>query len=288
MQTPPRLFDRRRIARQRARALARSGDGDARFLLDHAARDIVERLAFVSRDFSHALDLGAHDDALGEALLGTGRVERVTRLGPGRGATWVAGDEEALPFAPASFDLVVSALSLHLVNDLPGTLVQARRALKPDGLFLALLPGAGTLHELRDALAGAEAELRGGAAMRVAPFVEVRDAGALLQRAGFALPVADQDALRVRYATPFAILRDLQAMGATNPLAEREPLRRTVLARAAELYPADPDGRYGATFNLISLSGWAPHESQQKPLAPGSAKTRLADALGAVERPLRN
>ena len=258
------------------------------FLLDHAVRDIADRLAFVSRRFPHALDLGAQGDALGEVLLAGGQVERVTRLGPGRGPGWVAGDEEALPFAPASFDLVVSALALHLVNDLPGTFVQARRALKPDGLFLALLPGAGTLAELRDALAGAEAELRGGAAMRIAPFVEVRDAGALLQRAGFALPVADQDTLRVRYATPFALLRDLQAMGATNPLAEREPLRRSVLARASELYACDPDGRFGATFNLVSLSGWAPHASQQKPLAPGSAKTRLADALGAVERPVRN
>ncbi|MEM7566902.1 MAG: methyltransferase domain-containing protein [Pseudomonadota bacterium] len=292
VQAPPRLFDRRRIARQRARAQdAAQGDASARFLLDHAIKDIVDRLGFVSRQFTHALDLGAQDEALGDALQVSGQVERVTRLGPaGTGASWVRGDEEVLPFAPASFDLVVSALTLHTVNDLPGTLVQVRRALKPDGLFLALLPGAGTLAELRDSLAAAEAELRGGAAMRVAPFVEVRDAGALLQRAGFALPVADLDPLRVRYDTPFGLLRDLQAMGATNPLIEREPLRRSVLARAAEIYAegADPDGRIPASFNLVSLSGWAPHESQQKPLRPGSAKTRLADALGAEERPLKN
>ncbi len=294
MQAPPRLFDRRRVARQRRRVLARAQANDqpaARFLLDHAIADITDRLGFVSRRFEHALDLGAHDDALGEALLASGQVDQVTRIGSSAsGPGWVEGDEEALPFAPGAFDLVVSALTLHTVNDLPGTLVQVRRALKPDGLFLALLPGSGTLAELRDSLAAAEVELRGGAAMRVAPFVEVRDAGALLQRAGFALPVADLDPLRVRYDTPFGLLRDLQAMGATNPLIEREPLRRSVLARAVEIYAggADPDGRVAATFNLVSLSGWAPHESQQKPLRPGSAKTRLADALGAKERRFEN
>ena len=197
MQTPPRLFDRRRIAHLRRRAAGQ--DGDARFLLDHAVRDIADRLAFVSRRFPHALDLGAQDDAMGEAA----PRDRAGEAGDAARAWarpgWVSGDEEALPFAPASFDLVVSALALHLVNDLPGTLVQARRALKPDGLFLALLPGAGTLQELRDALAGGEAERRGGAAVRVAPFVEVRDAGALLQRAGFALPVAIR--MRCGFAT---------------------------------------------------------------------------------------
>ena len=243
----------------------------------------------MSRRFPHALDLGALDERLGEALVETGQVDRVTRLGfENGGHDWVVGDEEALPFAPETFDLVVSALNLHLVNDLPGTLIQIRRCLKPDGLFLAVLPGAGTLGELREALAEAEAELRGGAAIRIAPFVEVRDAGALLQRAGFALPVADLDPLRVRYATPFDLLQDLKAMGATNPLAEREPLRRSVLLRAAERYAPDADGRIGATFNLVSLSGWAPHESQQKPLQPGSARTRLADALGTVEQPIEN
>ena len=286
MQAPPRLFDRTRIAQRRARA--QDAAGDARFLLDHAITDITDRLSFVSRTFAHALDLGAQDDTLGDALIATGQVGRVTRLGFGTGQDWVRGDEEALPFAPASFDLIVSAFALHLVNDLPGTLVQARRALKPDGLFLALLPGSETLAELRTALATAESELRGGAAMRIAPFVEVRDAGALLQRAGFALPVADQESLRVRYGDPFGLLKDLQAMGATNPLVEREPMSRTVLMRAAATYPADADGRIGATFNLVSLSGWAPHESQQTPLRPGSAKTRLADALGAEERILKN
>lgn len=296
-QTPPRLFDPVRIAAADRRA--RRG-GPARFLLDHANAEIVERLGFVSRRFPEALDLGAHDGALAKALTQGGQVDAVVRYGPqvraeedekrddeGEGRSdAVSGPLDRLPFAPARFDLVVSSLALHLVDDLPGVLVQARRCLKPDGLFLCVLPGAGTLAELRDVFAAAELETKGGAAMRVAPFIAVKDGGALLQRAGFALPVSDQEALRVRYDTLFALTDDLRAMGATNPLAEREPLTRGVLMRAAALYAeaADPDGRIGATFNLVSLSGWAPHDSQQKPLKPGSAKMRLADALGVAER----
>jgi SAM-dependent methyltransferase len=200
----------------------------------------------------------------------------------------VAGDEEALPFAGETFDLVVSAMALHWSNDLPGTLVQIRRALKPDGLLLCSLVGGETLHELRECLALAEAEIAGGASPRVAPFVEVRALGSLLQRAGFALPVTDVDRLTVRYSNLTGLLNDLRAMGAANALTERSriPLRRAVLARTTELYAerfADPDGRLRATFDLMWISGWAPHTSQQQPLKPGSAKQRLADALGTSE-----
>jgi SAM-dependent methyltransferase len=207
------------------------------------------------------------------------------------GCPTIVADEEALPFASGSFDLIVSALSLQWANDLPGALVQIRRALAPDGLFLAAVIGGQSLMELRTALTAAEAELTGGASPRVAPFADVRDLGGLLQRAGFALPVTDVEPLIVRYASMFALLRDLRAMGATNALTERSrvPLRRAVLTRAAEIYAdrfSDSDGRVRATFEIVWLSGWAPHNSQQKPLAPGSARMRLADALNASEERL--
>ena len=200
----------------------------------------------------------------------------------------VAADEEALPFRDGSLDLVVSALALQFVNDLPGTLIQIRRALKPDGLFLAALLGGDTLTELRAAFAAAEAEVEGGISPRVAPFADLRELGALLQRAGFALPVTDVDRLTVRYASPLALMHDLRRMGATNALVERRrrPLKRATLARMAEIYGerfADADGRIRATFEIVWLSGWAPHASQQQPLKPGSARTRLADALGTRE-----
>ncbi len=200
----------------------------------------------------------------------------------------VAADEEALPFADASLDLVVSALALQYVNDLPGTLIQIRRALRPDGLLLAALIGGDTLIELREAFAAAEAEIEDGISPRVAPFADLRDMGALLQRAGFALPVTDVDRLTVLYASPDALMRDLRHMGATNPLAarRRRPLRRATLTRMTDIYRerfAGPDGRIRATFEIVWLSGWAPHDSQQRPLKPGSARARLADALGAHE-----
>ena len=183
---------------------------------------------------------------------------------------------------------MVSALTLQFVNDLPGTLIQIRRALRPDGLFLAAMLGGDTLTELRQAFAQAEAEIEGGISPRVAPFVDIRDAGALLQRAGFALPVTDVDRLTVRYRSAFALMHDLRRMGATNPLIERRraPLRRATLMRMAQVYAerfADPDGRLRATFEIVFLSGWAPHASQQQPLRPGSAQARLADALGTRE-----
>jgi len=200
----------------------------------------------------------------------------------------VAADEEAQPFRDASLDLVVSALALQYVNDLPGTLIQVRRALRPDGLLLAALAGGDTLGELRQAFAAAEAEIEDGISPRVAPFADLREMGALLQRAGFALPVTDVDRLTVRYPSPIALMHDLRRMGATNPLVDRRrrPLKRVMLERMTEIYAerfSDPDGRIRATFEIVWLSGWAPHESQQQPLAPGSARQRLADALGAKE-----
>jgi SAM-dependent methyltransferase len=200
----------------------------------------------------------------------------------------IVADEEALPFRDASLDLVVSALALQFVNDLPGALVQVRRALRPDGLFLAAVLGGETLTELRQSFAAAEAEVEGGVSPRVAPFADLRDMGALLQRAGFALPVTDVERLTVRYSSPFILMGELRRMGATNVLVQRRrvPLRRATLKRMAEIYAerfSDPDGKVRATFEIIWLSGWAPHESQQKPLRPGSAQARLADALGTRE-----
>jgi SAM-dependent methyltransferase len=255
---------------------------------------MLDRLAIVQRRFDVAADVGTPLPLLAEAVAATGRADRLVRLAPlpepaSTRFDLVVGDEEILPFAPQSLDLAVSALSLQLVNDLPGVFAQIRRALRPDGLFLAAMLGGETLRELAETFALAESDVTGGASPHVAPFVEVRAAGALLQRAGFALPVVDQDRVTVRYADPLALMRDLRAMGASNALAERSrrPLRRDVLIRAASAYAerfADPDGRIRATFDVISLSGWVPHESQQKPLRPGSAKARLADALGVAER----
>jgi len=291
MNGPPIVFDRKLLARRRARARGNPSD----FLLRHVADDLLDRLATVERRFALAADIGTPTPYLADALARSDRADRVIRLVPapepgGVGYAVVAGEEETLPFAPESLDLAVSVLSLQFVNDLPGVLAQIRRALRPDGLFLAAMLGGDTLRELAESFAVAEAEISGGASPRVAPFVEVRTAGALLQRAGFALPVVDQDRVTVRYADPLALMRDLRAMGAGNALTERSrrPLRRAVLIRAAAVYAArfaDPDGRIRATFDVISLSGWAPHASQQKPLRPGSAKARLADVLGTVERP---
>lgn len=285
---PPDLFDRRLIRRRLARAVA---IGAADFLLAYAVRDLGERLAVVKRDFAAVLDLGTPLPLLAEHLASHQGAPCVVRLAPlpataGAGRCLaLVGDEEALPFAAERFDLVASALALQHVNDLPGTLVQLRRALRPDGLFLGCLLGGKTLTELRSALAAAETEVFGGVSPRVAPFADVRDLGALLQRAGFALPVVDSESLVVRYGDLFGLMADLRAMGATNALAARlrTPGSRRLVFRAAEIYAerfADPDGRIRATFELIFVSGWAPHESQQKPLAPGSARMRLADVLG--------
>jgi SAM-dependent methyltransferase len=281
----PLVFDRSAV-RHRLRRALRQGYAD--FLLARVVEDLEDRLGAVLRTFGTALDVGTPTPAAAAALRRSGRAASVVRLSSVPEAEAVLGDEENLPFSGGSFDLAVSLLALQSVNDLPGTLIQIRRALKPDGLFLAALLGGSTLTELRQAFAQAEAELEGGISPRVAPFVDVRDLGGLLQRAGFALPVTDADVVRVRYANPFNLMRDLRSMGLTNALAERRrtPLRRRTLLRAAEIYAerfGDPDGRVPATFEVIWLSGWTPHESQQKPLRPGSAKVRMADALGVRE-----
>lgn len=280
------VFDRQMLALRRARARRR---GAETFLLDHVAHDLAERLSVVLRKFETAADIGTPGDAVRNLLTERKLAGRVIAAGPSCGDGLVA-DEEALPFADGSLDLAVSALSLHFVNDLPGTLIQIRRALKPDGLFLAALLGGDTLTELRQAFAAAEAEIEGGISPHVAPFADLRDLGALLQRAGFALPVTDVDPLMVRYADAFALMRDLRRMGATNVLNERrrKPMRRATLFRMAEIYRerfSDPDSRVRATFDVVWLSGWAPHESQQQPLKPGSARMRLADALKTSEIP---
>lgn len=286
----PRLFDRALLVARRARARTHPRPG-ADFLLTRVVDDLDDRMATVLRRFAHAVDLGPFAGPAAAVLGASGKVDAVLRAGPDGPNHDLVADEEALPFAAASLDLVVSMLGLHLVDDLPGALVQIRRALVPDGLFLASLLGGATLHELRDSLMAAELELSGGVSPRVVPFLDVRDLGGLLQRAGFALPVTDTDRVTVRYATMFDLLADLRAMGATNPLVERarRPTPRGLFLRAAEIYAerhADADGRLRATFEIVWASGWSPHESQQKPLAPGSATHRLADALKTHEIPL--
>ena len=285
----PLIFDRALLRQRRRRAAAL---GPATFLLDRAAEDLADRLAAVLRRFELAVDLGTPGDEVRAALARLDSIGRIVAAdvlpGPAHEETFVAADEEALPFADATLDLVVSALALQFVNDLPGVLVQIRRALKPDGLFLAALIGGETLTELRQSFAAAESEVEGGISPRVAPFADLRDLGALLQRAGFALPVTDVDRLTVRYDSVFNLMHDLRRMGATNALLARRrvPLKRATLLRMAEIYMqrfADPDGRVRATFEIVWLSGWAPHPDQQQPLKPGSAKARLADALGTRE-----
>ena len=286
MVAPPQIFDRS-LHRKR---LDRAAPRYAGFLKHRAALDVVERLEAIMRTFPRAVDLGARDGAFATLLAASPAREKVGHLIEAdlshvmlAGRPGLVMDEERSPFAEASLDLVVSTLALHWTNDLPGALVQIRRALRPDGLFLGTILGGSTLTELRQSLLEAEIEVRGGAGPRVSPFADVRDAGALLQRAGLALPVADLDRVTVAYAHPLKLLADLRAMGETSVLAERSgPLTRAVLARAFEIYQARfsrPDGRIVATFDLISLTGWAPHESQQKPLKPGSAKVSLAQAL---------
>lgn len=285
------LFDRQllRARRRRARAL-----GPETFLLDRVAEELGERLSAVLRQFDRAVDLGTPTDAVARVLAESGKIATLVRAAHDvRGAAprlRAVADEEVLPFADASLDLVVSALALQFVNDLPGTLIQIRRALKADGLLLAALVGGETLTELRQAFAAAESEVEGGVSPRVAPFADLRELGALLQRAGFALPVVDSDRLTVRYDNVSALMRDLRRMGASNIVSERRrtALRRATLMRMAEIYAerfADPDGRLRATFEIVWLLGWAPHASQQQPLKPGAATRRLADALGAKEVP---
>jgi SAM-dependent methyltransferase len=276
------LFDPVRRASRLARAGRRFATAD--FLHRRAAAEAVNSLEAILRGFPTVVDLSPHPGVFAAALADSGGSDRV---GPARAVAATPG-ETALPVTDGSADLIVSILGLHWIDDLPGALAQIKRALKPDGLFLGALFGAGTLKELRGVLTEAELQARGGAQARVSPFADGRDAASLMQRAGFALPVTDVDRVTVRYPDLFALVRDLRAMGETNALAGViRPLTRDIAARAAALYAerhAEADGRIPATFEIIQLAGWAPHESQQKPLPRGSAKMRLAEALGVEEQ----
>jgi len=271
--TAPKLFDRALLRMRQSRALKQER---ATFLLDRVAEDMEERLHAVLREFADVADVWTPGTAL--RTPSRDRFKSVTQIGLDD------SEQETLPLQPESLDLVVSGLAFQFVNDLPGVLTQIRRALRPDGLLLAAMIGGDTLTELRQSFAAAEAELEGGVSPRVAPFADLRDVGALLQRAGFALPVTDVDRIVARYDSAFALMADLRRMGATNILVERRrtPTRRATMLRMAQIYGerfADPDGRIRATFDVVWLSGWAPHESQQQPLQPGSAKASLADAV---------
>lgn len=290
---PLLVFDRN-VLRQRRERAARDWDQRS-FLKREIATRLVERLDDVRRTFPQALDLGSHGDEIATALGDRKVVGWLVRADLGQGfarrakGPAVVADEEFLPFAPHAFDLVVSAMDLHWVNDLPGTLVQIRRILKPDGLLLGAMLGGATLWQLRQALAAAESEVEGGLSPRVSPFADLRDAAGLLQRTGFALPVADSETIDVEYESALALMRDLGGMGESNLIRERRRglAHRATLLRAAEIYGerfATTSGRVLASFEVLFLHGWSPHESQPKPLKPGSAAHRLADALGGAER----
>jgi SAM-dependent methyltransferase len=283
--TAPRIFDRALMRRRQARALAQPRFPD--FLYQAAANEIAGRLDLTLRSFETAAALGAAAGPLARAMAESGKFGCVLAA-----ARDIVLDEEALPFAPASLDAVISGLGLEFLNDLPGTLAQVARALKPDGLFLATMLGGDTLAELRASWFAAETEIEGGVSPRVAPFADVRELGRLLQRANLALPVADVDRLTVRYSSGSAVMAELKAMGLANALLarRRRPVTRRLLARAAQVYEenfSDPDGRVRATFELVTLTAWAPAANQQKPLKPGSAQMRLAEALGTSEHKLK-
>ena len=288
------VFDRQAVRRHRDGAAATFDDHE--FLIAETGERLADRLLDIARRFPLALDLGCHTGQLGRLLGDRGGIETLIqcdlspKMAMRAGSMAVAADEEVLPFAKGCFDLILSNLSLHWVNDLPGALIQIRRALKPDGLFLAAMLGGETLKELRQALMDAEAAVEGGAGPRVSPMADVRDMGDLLQRAGFALPVADFDTIDVSYSDPLRLMADLRGMGESNAVRERRKgfSRRATLMGAAQRYRerfAAPDGRVSATFQTIFLTAWAPHADQQKPLPPGAARNRLANALGAEEIP---
>jgi SAM-dependent methyltransferase len=287
------LFDEGLIANRRERAFSNRTEG-ADFLLALAAEEMAERLAVVERQFPHAVELHGATGIAAATAVATGKIDEIERFETSdvfaaRGETIGIAALEDVPLEPASANLILSPLALHTLNDLPGALVRIRRALKPDGLFLAAIPGAGTLAELRDVLLATEAEMSGGASPRVIPFADVRDIGGLLQRAGFTLPVIDSETYTVRYDSLFPLMRDLRAMGMANPLVgrSRQPLNRAFFLKAAEIYAerhADADGRIRASFSIIYVSGWAHHDSQRPALKPGSAKVRLADALRDAEQ----
>lgn len=292
------VFDRAQVRRQRDRASARLADHD--FLFQEVAERVSDRLLDMARNFPVALDLGCHGGELSRLLEERGGIETLVRcdLSPGmarRAAGQVPGlalaaDEEALPFAPASFDLVISNLSLHWVNDLPGTLLQIRHILKEDGLFVGAMLGGETLWELRQCLMEAEIAEEGGARPRVSPFADLRDLGGLLQRAGYALPVVDSDTITVTYGDVMRLFADLRGMGEGNAVAARSKTftRRSTLFRAMALYEErfrDGNGRLPATFQIMTMTAWRPHVSQQKPLMPGAGRVNLAEALNGGEAP---
>lgn len=289
--SPPQIFDREKLKARREAFARRYGEYD--FLRARVSSDLESRVADTPRIFETALELGGADGGLSQTLLGQNRTKAVIVADTAdtfldrarqRGLEAVFADPEALPFGMERFDLIVSPLILHWVNDLPGALVQIRRALKPDGLFLGALFGAGTLAELREVISEAESEIMGGMSPRLSPLPGLRDMASLLQRAGFALPVVDRDTVTVRYRTLEDLFRDLKGMGERAAFTRRasRPLPRRVLQKAMDLYRerfSDPDGRLRATFEIVHLSGWAPAPGQPKPLRPGSAKASMADAV---------
>ncbi|GAB5389985.1 MAG: methyltransferase domain-containing protein [Alphaproteobacteria bacterium] len=295
----PLVFDRKLLRTRRHRAALQGADAGADYLIAQAADLLADRLLDLTHRFDHGIELGSHKGVLAQRLLQTGRVGSFTHTDicaamlPDHGSRIVL-DEEFLPLAPASQDLIASALSLHWVNDLPGALLQIRQALKPDGLFLATLFGAETLKELRHCLMLAEDEISGGVSPRVSPFADLSDMAGLMQRAGFALPVADVDRVTVTYAHPLKLMQDLRMMGETGLSRGRTKsfTPRRVLLRASELYlqqfaETDPEtgtARIFATFDMIHVSGWAHAKTQQQPLQPGTASQRLADALNTTEQ----
>lgn len=282
------VFDKKAIASFRQRALAQGKDG-ADFLLAHVAKEMADRLSFIDRKFESAAVTSGNQVFLDTSFLAGTRHEGTAFVheDPNR-RDWISASEEALPTALTNLDLALSFLTLHETDDTPGALVQIRKSLKPDGLFMGVMPAGDTLHELRECLLAAEVEITGGASPRVYPFADVRVAGSLLQRAGFALPVVDSETLTVRYKDMFALMRDLRSMGASNALLARSkrPATKELFLRANALYSkrhGAPDGRISATFTFVWMSGWAPSENQQKPARRGSANASLADVLNTIE-----
>lgn len=279
---PPRLFDRARLAQRLAQRLAHRTSEKPDFITQLVTEDLLDRLAPIKRKFEHAAILGPFAPHLPQsARSAEGDVEfsRFSTLVEVDGLPLV--EPEALGLPHTDYDLIVSLLDLQTVNDVPGFLTRLHRHLRPDGLLMVAAIGGRSLSELRAAWLEADIARHGGAVARVAPFMDVRDAGGLLQRAGLALPVADIETHRVRYANPLALMREIKALGAANPMAEHAPFLVTPnqLQKAVSAYPCDPDGRIGATLEIVWLSGWAPHESQQKPLAPGSGQISLGCVL---------
>ncbi|WP_455475804.1 methyltransferase domain-containing protein [Bartonella sp. B17] len=282
------IFDHARIEQYRKRAFQIAKKGHD-FLLSHMAEDLYKRLSTINRLFTLCLDLHSHTELATKALIKSGKVRSIERvetdpLYQSHDTKFHLRHREILNFPQHYCDLIVSLLSLQLTNDTPGVLSQIKNILAPDGLFLAVMAGAGTLIELRECLLQAEIEIYGGASPRIYPFADIRDAGALLQRAGFALPVVDIENVTVRYNTMFDLMYDLKAMGMQNALINRSrrPVSKRFFLRAAEIYTkqfSDPDGRIRAHFSFIWLSGWAPHQNQQKPMQPGSAQVSLANIL---------